>query len=277
MKKVALVGLSKVSGGHVETIPADVEIWTVNQGHLRFPRVNRLFDMHPLELILDPHFYTEKDQAAHWAWLQQPHDYPVYMVRQYPGVPASVEYPLSAAQAIGGAMLQFTSSFCYMAALAFIEGFDHVEIHGFDMLTHEEYAYQREEALKWLAFLKGAGCDIYIVPESGLNERKKILYGYEGIPMVSKQAIEAHRKQYEREYQAANDNLNQWLGVLAERKGRGASTRQEKEALAQVEGYARQAAMNEGAMKALGFLLEQCDMLEVYPSLEGNDNGTQKV
>lgn len=261
MKTVALVGLSKISAPPGEFAPG-VEVWTCNQGHLRY-KFHRIFDMHPLELILDPHFVTENDQEPHHAFLWQPHEQPIYMLQHYDEIPASVPYPIGEIELLTcGGWLKFTSSFTYMIAMAIKESFERIEIYGFDMVSGEEWFYQREEGLKWISYAKGLGIDVYITPESGLNSKVTLRYGYEGIPMVTKQTIGVHREQYKREQEQATAQMNVWLGVLAERKKQGASTRQQQEAVQMVEGFKRQAAMNEGAMKSLQFLLDTCDLIE---------------
>ena len=137
---------------------------------------------------------------------------------------------------------------------------------GFDMDYGTEYELQREEALKWIAFARGLGISVYIPPESGLHT-KRMLYGYEGIPMIGRQLLEVHMKQYQREEQKALDQMHQWQGILAERKSNAASRRKIDEASEMVIGFDRQAAMNEGAAKALALLIETSDLKEVYPSL----------
>jgi len=188
------------------------------------------------------------------------------MIEQYPEIPASVRYPKEAALAIAGSFLNFTSTFCYMMASAILEDYQTVYALGFDMDYGTEYELQREEALKWIAYAKGLGMDVYIPPESGLHV-KRLLYGYEGIPMIGRQLIEVHQKQYQRKQQEALDEMHKWQGVLDERKRDAASRRLIEEAAQQIIGYDRQAAMNEGAAKALGYLVETSDLKEVYPDL----------
>jgi len=267
-KAVALVGFSKRSNQMVYSLPEDVAIWAMNHGHLHgYPRIDRLYDMHPFELIQDPHFYTRDYQQGHLDYLRSEHPYPVYMLEQYPEIPAAVRYPKDAALELAGDYLHFTSSFCYMAASAILEGFDKWYVLGFDMDYGTEYEIQREEALKWIAYAKGRGIDVFIPPESGLHTRR-LLYGYEGIPMIGRQLIEVHQKQYQREEQKALDEMHKWMGILDERKNNAASRRKIEEASQQVLMYDRQAARNEGAAKALEYLIETSDLKEVYPILD---------
>ena len=266
-KAVALVGFSKISNQGAYSLPDDMELWTLNHAHmLGFPRIDVHFDMHQLELIQDPNFYTKDYQKGHDEFLSSPHDFPIYMIENLDEVPASVRYPIEEAQLLAGKYMAFSSSFCFMIALAIMDGYDRIEVHGFDMDTVTEYSYQREDTLRWISFAEGRGIDVHIAPTSGLLE-DKILYGYEGIPMVSRQTLEAHKKQYDREQQASHEKMTEWVGVLKERRTMGASRRKIDEAGEMMNGYMRQAAMNEGASKALQFLLDTCDLKEVEPVL----------
>ena len=266
-KAVALVGFSKRSNGEAHTLPDDVPLWTLNHGHLHgFPRIDRLYDMHPWELIQDPHFYTKEYQQGHLEYLKSPHPYPIYMLEQHDEIPASVRYPKEAALLLAGEYLNFTSSLCYMAASAILEGFDKWYVLGFDMDAGAEYEYQREEGLKWMSFARGRGIDVYLPKTSGLYTRR-MLYGYEGIPMINRALLDTHQKQYAREQQSALDEAHKWAGILQERKRALAARRLIDEAVQQVMGYERQAAMNEGAAKALEYLIETSDLKEVYPGL----------
>ena len=255
-KAVAIVGFSKRSNSYAYDLPPGMELWTLNHGHMHgYQKIDRLYDLHPLELIRDPHFYTRDYQIGHKEFLEAQHDFPVYMIEHYPDIPASVAYPLQDALTLAGDFLHFTSSFCYMMAHAILEDYQTVWALGFDMDYGTEYEYQREEALKWIAFARGLGLSVFVPPESGLST-KRLLYGYEGVPMIGRQLIEVHQKQYEREQQKSLDQMNQWNGILSERQSQGASRRKIQEASEMILGFSRQSAMNEGAAKALAFLIE---------------------
>ena len=268
MKKVALVGFARNSNAGAWELPDDVEIWTLNHcARLGLPRIDRLFDMHRWELIQDPHFLVREYQQDHHEYLREEHDFPIYMVDKYDEVPASVRYPFEKVKHLGGKYRTFTSSFCYMIAMAVQEGYDRIDIMGFDMVAKTEYEYQRESAVKWIAWAKGTGIDVNLAPTSGLHSKVNLLYGYEGIPMVSRQSIERYVAAYKQEGEKSEAEMMKWAGVLGERRRQSASRRKMKEAQDYYEGFMRQAAMNEGASKAMQFLLDECDMIEQEPLL----------
>ena len=268
MKKVALVGFARNSNEPAWSLPDDVEIWTLNHcARLGLPRIDRLFDMHQWELIQDPHFLVREYQQDHHEYLREEHEFPIYMVEKYEAVPASVKYPFEKIKHLGGKYRTFTSTFCYMIALAVYEGYERIEIYGFSMERETEYEYQRESAVKWIAWAEGLGIDVYLTPESGLHSQVNLLYGYEGIPMVSRQSIESYVKAYRMEGEKSETEMHKWEGILSERSRNGTARRKVKEAQEMVNGYMRQLAMNEGASKAMEFLLSDCDMIELEPLL----------
>lgn len=266
MKSVALVGFAKRSNQEAHNLPEGMELWTLNHGHLHgFPKVDRLFDLHPWGLINDPHFYTKDYQQGHLDYLKAPHDYPVYMQEKFEQCPASVRYPIEDTLELAGIHLNLTSTFCYMIALALLEDYRQIWILGFDMAWGTEYAYQREDALKWIAFALGRGVEIYVAKESALYPKKRFRYGYERLPMVTREAIEVKQRAYERSREAALVELHKAQGVLFERQRNHKSRNELKEAEAAVIGWDRTVAMNEGAIASMKELIASCDLMEFEP------------
>jgi hypothetical protein len=223
--------------------------------------------MHRWELIQDPHFLKEEYQLDHVEYLKQEHDHPIYMCEKYDEIPSSVRYPIEKLKYLGGKYRTFTSSFCYMMAMAVHEGYKRIDIHGFNMRAETEYEYQRESAVKWIAWAEGTGIDVNLAPTSGLHSEVNLFYGYEGIPMVSRQSIESYNSHFYVEEQKSLAEKHKWEGIISERRKQGASRRKMKEARDYYEGFMRQAAMNEGAAQAMAFLLSECDMIEQEPLL----------
>lgn len=282
MKQVALVGFSKNSNQAAHALPDGMELWTLNHGHLHgYPKVDRLYDMHPWGLINDPHFYQKEYQQGHKEFLTSPHDYPVVMQEKYPEVVSGVMYPIKDALKLAEvASLNFTSSFCYMFAAAMLEGYTRIWVLGFDMAWGTEYTYQREDALRWIAFAIGMGIEVYIPPESALYPRKRFLYGYERMPMVTREAIEVKTRAYERAREAALVELHKAQGIFIERQREHASRSRIDEARDAVIGWDRTVAMNEGAIQSMKELIASCDLLEFEPvnldvAISGNDGARE--
>ena len=182
---VALVGLAPTSCSKAPWDDEYVNIWALNEAHLlnwmkTWGRWDRYFQMHL------PNFYQREADLGglrgHYDWLQEVHDNPIYMIDEYDDVPSATKYPLVDVcnELLPGLrvgfskMKHFKSTFDYMIALAIYEGFQRIEIYGFEM--DAEYRDQRDGGLFWIGFALGRGIDVYL-PE-GNTIFDPLIYGY---------------------------------------------------------------------------------------------------
>lgn len=182
-KTVALVGASETSCSWAPFDDPEVEIWVMNESHVRpwLTRVDRWFQIH------ERRDFTKDHVADHWLWLQEEHDFHIYMQRKFEDVPASVEYPLYEIRKklfkhlyIGEKRWDkvFTSSLDYMLALILYEGiFDRIEVYGVEMSMEGEWSYQRQGFAYWQGRMEGAGIDVWLPENTTLMDEN--LYGYE--------------------------------------------------------------------------------------------------
>ncbi len=223
MRRLALLGGAEETRGGVWDSQAD-EIWTVNWFYLYdwVPRVDRLFEMHPVWL------FTYNEQAEwqkprdHWQYLHQPLPYPVYMLADIPEIPACIRYPIEDVTAylfgerlIKGRNLQdfYTSSFDYMMALAIHEKWDVVELYGFEMGSLTEYRYQREGGAFFIGQAVARGIQV-ILPEKSVLLRAR-RYGYEGGQMIFRQDLERLHDKWEEKHRDATGRVQYWEGRCA--------------------------------------------------------------
>jgi hypothetical protein len=130
---------------------------------------------------------STRGEKGHLPWLKEKRGKPIYTLFKYDFIPDSVEYPL---QDVSAKLIThgwkghkpikkyFTASFAYMFALALYEGFEWVEIYGFEMDMSAEYWHQRACAEYWFGRAEGMGVEYYL-PERG-RLLSGILYGYNG-------------------------------------------------------------------------------------------------
>ena len=90
MKKrtVAIVGFAQTSLQFAKDSKAD-EMWSVNFAwRYDVPRVDRLFEIHPIELLAYNAFQgsPENKDNEHFEWLQKEHDFKIYTHADYTGV-----------------------------------------------------------------------------------------------------------------------------------------------------------------------------------------------
>lgn len=174
-KTVAIVGAALTSCSLAPYEEKDVEIWGLNEEHF-YPwmkRADRWFQMHK----------PEKWVPSDFEWMKEnPLKIPIYLQFVHPEIPMSREYPLkkvvdkylSNYRRGDGRIKYLTSSFSYMLALALIEGYERVELYGFDMSVDYEYNTQKACAEFWMGIAHDR--EIYI-PNKGqllLGD----LYGY---------------------------------------------------------------------------------------------------
>jgi hypothetical protein len=185
-KTVALVGMSPTSCGLAPYKENNVEIWGLNEAHLYgfMPRWDRWFQMHKEDYLLKNE--TLDGRSGHLPWLQTNHEKPIYTLFKYDWIPSSVEFPLvDVSKELLGTFYRgntrvkyFTSSFAYMLALAIYEGFERIELYGFDMDLLSQYWLQRACAEFWMGVATGKKIELYIPPRCMLA--LGILYGYNG-------------------------------------------------------------------------------------------------
>jgi hypothetical protein len=267
MNPVAIVGFGDTKEA-AYNLPDDVELWTVNHAHFSqgFPRIDRLFEMHPYTHIVDHNYLREDFRDAHIEFLRTNRTIPVYMLERCAEFPASVRYPIEQVMALT-AFSKLTSSFCYMVALAILENRPRIEIYGIDLLKGEEWEYQREDALFWIGQAEGRG--IKVVGDGKILD-DKIMYGYVGMPMVTNATIETNIKWYQDQLGDSIAKMNQWKGVYIERTKRNGDGDPDEiqEAANNLRMFEHQVAMGQGAVSALENLLETCALRDVDPVLE---------
>jgi hypothetical protein len=143
----------------------DVEIWSCNEMHWCkwLTRATRWFQVHGTWNYND----LKRQKTNHIEWLKNT-SMPVYMIRKEPSVPTSIAYPIKEVSKFfenirrGNKRIRyFTSSFAYMMGIALLEGFERIELYGFDFADDTEYAQQKGCAEWWIGYAMGKGVEIY--------------------------------------------------------------------------------------------------------------------
>jgi len=188
-KTVALVGMSPTSCGLTPFDEPEVDIWGLNETHSFgwFKRMDVWFQMHKPQRYARQATLKRKIYG-HYAWLKEPHEFPIYMLHKDPDIPNSIEYPLAKIRAkfldniyIGEEKANFfTSTFEYMLALAlYQEKYQRIEIYGFEMSALDEWALQRPGGTFWIGMAAGSGVELYFPPRNQILSAP--LYGYERV------------------------------------------------------------------------------------------------
>jgi len=281
MRSVALVGFAPNTIRQARTTQA-TEIWSLVWAYKypELPRIDRLFEMHPVWDIAKSTKSEYVKPREHWAWLRANQQIPVYMTEQRPEVPRCVRYPIEeVTDMLGGwtrsgeKMRLFTSSFDYMLALAIYEGYDEIEIIGAEMSSSSEYKYQREGFAFWHGFALGRGIRVkQHAPTQLLYKPRR--YGYDGTQMVFRQDLERLARNYETQHRDALARVQFFEGQLSTAReaftlyeGEDEQTRQRLiEHIADKEQRLREErdglALTSGALQAVQYLIKEIDLEE---------------
>lgn len=194
--EVAIVGSNPLTRSDAPYDNPNVDIWVFNEaahsdelGDDGLPdrwakRVSAVFQLHTPVVYRNP---ENRSDTRHWAWLQEPHDFPIYMQAVDPLVPASREYPLervcnlllSDFRVYNSPVKYFTSTMAYAFALAIAESwkYDKIHVYGIEMASGTEYEMQKDCLAFWTGLALGKG--IPVEWHCGKYVWLHKLYGYE--------------------------------------------------------------------------------------------------
>ena len=201
----------------------DCEIWSGNYvwqkwGESVFGRLDRCFDIHQTDLLEN---YSGGGDKKHFAWLQERHPFPIYMMDPDERFPSAVRYPYEAvSEDIFSKVYRgknqkraFGSTIDFMAALAMHEGYDWIGYFGIEMTAGTEYRYQNPDAHFHLGFASGRGVTTWVPDDPRCNLLKRQVYAYEGYQMVSRHTLENLLNDYQVQRREWVDAANSWTGA----------------------------------------------------------------
>jgi hypothetical protein len=153
-----------------------VDVWGYQDFVLKhMPRVTGMFEMHP------DWIQSEKYTAEYKAWLQEPHDFPIWMHHMDPRVPACVLYPRGEVTERFGRNVwkgmkevrnYFTSTTPYALGLALLMGYKRIELYGIELSTADGYTDERDCVFFWKGKASALGVEVFVHEESGLFDEK---------------------------------------------------------------------------------------------------------
>lgn len=170
-KKVCICGMSPSFEEAKRFFNTDVEIWTLNQMYIISREIefhaSKWFDLHTLEEICS--------YKGRFEWLAERHNFPVYMQREFTGIPNSVEFPKGELTARFGRY--FTSSIAWLIAFAIHTEYKEINLVGVDMIE-DEYIEQRPGCEYFIGLARGMRIVVNISETSALCKSNR-LYGYD--------------------------------------------------------------------------------------------------
>jgi len=217
---VCMVGMANTSREDAPFDDPNVEIWVINeminQGHSHYtwiPRWDRSIQIHE---EWDFSRAGNHNDEQHYLCLQQDHGKPIYMQDVFPAIPNSVKYPKEEIEAkfvadfLRGPKDErdkyWTSSPCYMLALALYLGFPMIRLYGFEMSSQTEYMYQRDGVSFWLGTINGTPGSKFWLPE-GCQLLSGPVYGYEGGTLIPKAKFLERKAELEKGQQETENKI----------------------------------------------------------------------
>ncbi len=188
-EKVCIVGFAGSTRDEAPFQDRSFEFWGMNRAHEVFDYsvFTRWFQIHQRS------WWDTPARAKSTQWMRTC-PMPLYLHQVEPDMPTSIAYPRAAIEAAFNRYLPelpggqsglgrnrgepyYTNSVTWMMALAVLEGFKEVHVYGVDMVTDEEYGYQRPNCDYWLGLLAGLGIKT-VVPKDSALCTQEWLYGY---------------------------------------------------------------------------------------------------
>lgn len=233
-KSVAVIGFAWDSLQFATDSQAD-EMWTVNFAwDYPVPRIDRLFEIHPIEVLAFNAVRGKKGNRdeKHFAWLQEEHDFPIYTYADYTGenvldeilepsprIPNSIPYPFEKLDSLfehlhrenRPAQVYMPSTISYMLAMAIFEGWERIEMYGIEMAKGTEYKYQLRGTEALMMYAMGKGIEIYLPEHCKLMNIKPY---HKGLQMITRQTLEAQKKMYEQKRVDALTKTNHFRGQI---------------------------------------------------------------
>ncbi|RLC81731.1 MAG: hypothetical protein DRJ03_19875 [Chloroflexi bacterium] len=289
-KTVAIVGMAKSTRHLAPWNDNDVEIWVLNESHAHnyTKRITRIAQLHPswdymrANNFNDPiypaflrntpwtqedidrieHMRTYKDLPRGFPEVKvnnkrRPEDLEIILLEEdenvvgktsiFPFMEILEDYPNNKQN-----VRYFTSSAPYLIALAIHEGFERIEIYGFEMSSQEEYAYQKPCMEFWMGVAIGKGVEIYLPTGCHLLGETEELYGYDKLPGYTKMHAEIRKNELSRTRADAQAKVNLVQGekkhlvdqlVVAQNKKDNAWVQKLQEQLLQIQNREVQALL----------------------------------
>lgn len=213
MKKLAIVNGAPSSEMLAPFDDLEWEIWVLGNRHNRYPRYDRIFEIHD--------DLTEHGDPFAYAQMLVSLNVPMVVGEGFPvSAPHVKRFDFDAARELFG-RTYLTSSTVYMICQAMLEGYEHIRLYGVDMAVDEhEYFYQRPCLEAWLGFARGRGIDIDVHESSpafksdyveGLGRGGKPDFSCE--PFTSK-SFEAVADKHRAAIQAAQSQIEALTGKI---------------------------------------------------------------
>ena len=168
MKTVRIYGSARNAREGPKDLPDGVEVWLCNStttNKLRCPHTmgqwTRWFNFHSKAHMVGTY------PSAYQYYQTEAAGRPIYLLRAQPDVPTSVSFPREKIQqafaTAKGPNRYFTCSVCWLIAFAIVEGFERIELWGFELRDTKPgsaFAWERPCVAYWMQQAVSHGVEI---------------------------------------------------------------------------------------------------------------------
>jgi len=224
MQKLAIVGTHPDTRDNAPFGDESFDIWVFNEAAQAewCKRWTACFQMHKREVYESPKNMVRPD---HWPWLRKYHGIgkAIWMQVEDDRVPNSVRYPLEEMidkmpeliPVEGDEQAFLTSTVSMAIPLALYLGYEYIEVHGADLASNTEYAYQQFGWAYWTGVARALLGHNFVL-KSGQHHFQKRLYAYEGETQIEREffaarveKLESEKHQHELKLKKLRDKFNE--------------------------------------------------------------------
>jgi hypothetical protein len=186
---VSVVQILGTAPNIVNTPPTNGERWCAN-----VPRAyrkkglsaathtyTRWFNLHTARHI-------QRRYPSAWEWYSKQNK-PIYLQEAHPDIKSSITFPREAIQAYfstdGSPFRYFTGSVTWLIALAIMEKFNRIELHGYQLARASAHDFERPGFFYWVERARDCGVnvilpyDLVVTPPGDPSAYTGPLYGFE--------------------------------------------------------------------------------------------------
>lgn len=176
----------------MDPTPSGIEVWCCNarRGYNKWrPEIigeaTRWFNLHSMA-----HMLLTYPRDVEW---YKQLSIPLYLQKHQPTIPNSIQFPREAIQSYFKTDGHyFTCSGAWLIGFSVLEGFDRIELHGFEIAKRKPtYAWERACMFYWINKARSLGVDVWYPPDLDWDldneagdpaQHNGILYGFDTKP-----------------------------------------------------------------------------------------------
>lgn len=169
MKTVRIYGVALNAREGPRDVPPGVEVWLANGVTSIKLRAKHALDQWTRWFNLHSKAHITGTYPSGWSYYQdQAAGRPIYLQKVHPEISTSIEFPRKEIQVFfatpKGPNRYFTCSVCWLIAFAIYEGFERIELWGFELRDTKPgsaYRFERPCVAYWIKMAQDSGVEVF--------------------------------------------------------------------------------------------------------------------